>query len=71
MLSYKRENVGNEKLMGWEGGIPTKENLHGLEPVHPRSSIQSSSIPGLVLLTIFIPETFQYFSKLTKEKKKA
>ena len=37
MLSYKRENGWNEKLMGWEGGITTKEKLHGLEPTHPKS----------------------------------
>ena len=37
MLSYKRENGGNEKLMGWEGGITAKAKLHGLEAAHPRS----------------------------------
>ena len=25
MVSYKRENGGNDKLMGWEGGIIAKE----------------------------------------------
>ena len=70
MLSYMRENGGNEKLMGWEGGITTREKLHGLEPTHPRFSVQNSSIPGPVLLNALIPETFQYFPTLTKEKKK-
>ena len=71
MLSYTRENGENEKLMGWEGGIEAKEQLHGLELAHPRSSIQNSSIPGPVLLTVLIPKTFQYFPTLTKKKKKA
>ena len=68
MLSYKRKNGGNEKLMGWEGGITTKEKLHGLELAHPRSSIQDSSIPGPVLLNALIPETFQYLPNLYKRE---
>ena len=56
MLSYKRENGGNEKLMAWERGITTKAKIHGLEPTHSRSSIQNSSIPRPILLTIFILE---------------
>ena len=56
MLSYKRENGGNEKLIGWEGGIIAKAKLHGLEPAHPKFSIQSSSIPGPILLNAFILE---------------
>lgn len=70
MLLYKRENGGNEKLIGWEGGIIAKAELHGLEPAHPRSSIQNTSIPGPVLLTIFILEKLSKFSNPTKEKKK-
>ena len=55
--------------MGWEGGITSKEKLHGLKPAHPRSSIQNSSIPGPVLLNALILETFQYFPTLIMDER--
>ena len=71
MLSYKRENGRNEKLMGWEGGIIAKAKLHGLEPTHPKSSIQNSSIPRLVLLNALIPKILSNnFQTLQKRRRK-
>ena len=71
MLSYKREIGGNEKLMGWEGGIIAKAKIYGLELAHPRSSIQTSSILGPVLLNVFILEkTSQIFQPLQKRRRK-
>ena len=71
MLSYKRENGRNEKLMGWEGGITAKAKLHGLELAHPRSSIQTSSIPKPILLNAFNAEKLSnIFQPLQKRRRK-
>ena len=63
MLLYKRENGGNEKLMGCEGDITAKEKLHGLEPAHPRSfhSDFINSRETIFYLVFNSKETFQYF----------
>ena len=63
MLSYKKENGGNEKLMGWEGGITTKAKLQGLEPTYLRS-FHSDFINSRETISVSIfnsKEPFQYF----------
>ena len=63
MFSYKRENGRNEKLMGWEGGIIAKENLHGPKLAHPKyfHSDFINSRETISSLVFNSKEPFKYF----------
>ena len=70
MLSYKRENGGNEKLMGWEGGITTK-SIASWSRTSKSQIFHSEFINSKAnSAKCFHSRDFLNFPTTTKEKKK-